>query len=471
MARGLPSVLLAALLAGALAGCGGEGDTSAGARVFKSAGCAGCHTLAAADARGTVGPNLDALKPDSAAVVRQVTNGGNGMPAFGRKLSADQIYKLAAYVKAATRGSIVVLAKFKPDRTRLSDCARGQSFTCYEQAFGNVTYYKGPKKSLALLQANMGTNSAVATNCHRIAHKMGGAAFARFKGRVGRAFAAGTAVCWSGYYHGVVEHGFAGAAKKDLAKKARAMCSEPFLRRDLFLSYQCVHGLGHGLMLYTNYDLPLSLKTCDQLSSPWDQSACTGGVFMENFTSFYKVKSKWLKSSDLLYPCDAVKDRYKYFCYYMVTSRALSLRNYDFKAIAKICRAAEWEWVSACFESFGRDASGYSGTDARLTLKLCRLAGDHQSDCVYAVARDIINNDAGRVSRAARFCNLTPHAVRARCFTGVGTVLGTLNPSYRGRVKACGRWSGRYSTECVRGALVEGPPLLTPSAAGRARRR
>jgi mono/diheme cytochrome c family protein len=47
--------------------------------------CASCHTLAAADAQGKVGPNLDQLKPPAALVFDAVVNGrqrGNGtMPA------------------------------------------------------------------------------------------------------------------------------------------------------------------------------------------------------------------------------------------------------------------------------------------------------------------------------------------------------------------------------------------------------
>src|SRR5205085_8412705 len=49
--------------------------------IFKS-NCSTCHTLAAASAKGTVGPNLDKLKPPLAIVKRQVTNGGAVMPAF-----------------------------------------------------------------------------------------------------------------------------------------------------------------------------------------------------------------------------------------------------------------------------------------------------------------------------------------------------------------------------------------------------
>ena len=72
-----------------------------GAKIFKGAGCAGCHTLAAAGATGTVGPNLDQLKPPTAAVVTQVTNGGAQMPAFKGKLSEAQIQAVAEYVSSS----------------------------------------------------------------------------------------------------------------------------------------------------------------------------------------------------------------------------------------------------------------------------------------------------------------------------------------------------------------------------------
>ena len=63
--------------------------------------CASCHTLAAAHAKGTVGPNLDQLKPSQSVVDHQVTNGGGGMPAFGGRLSAKQIAAVAQYVASS----------------------------------------------------------------------------------------------------------------------------------------------------------------------------------------------------------------------------------------------------------------------------------------------------------------------------------------------------------------------------------
>jgi mono/diheme cytochrome c family protein len=81
------------------AAAGGTGD---GAKLFAQ-NCASCHTLAAAHATGTVGPNLDQLEPTKSVVMRQVTNGGGGMPTFGGRLSKAEIAAIAAYVAAASR--------------------------------------------------------------------------------------------------------------------------------------------------------------------------------------------------------------------------------------------------------------------------------------------------------------------------------------------------------------------------------
>jgi mono/diheme cytochrome c family protein len=81
-----------------------NGDASAGKSVFASAGCAGCHTLADANAHGNVGPNLDQAKPALSLVVTRVTKGAGAMPSFKGQLSDKQIADVAAYVVKATGG-------------------------------------------------------------------------------------------------------------------------------------------------------------------------------------------------------------------------------------------------------------------------------------------------------------------------------------------------------------------------------
>ena len=79
---------------------GGQAAAPNGKQVFASAGCGSCHTLKAAGAPGTVGPNLDAAKPAESLVETQVTNGGGVMPAFKNTLTPAQIKAVAQFVSS-----------------------------------------------------------------------------------------------------------------------------------------------------------------------------------------------------------------------------------------------------------------------------------------------------------------------------------------------------------------------------------
>jgi mono/diheme cytochrome c family protein len=75
-------------------------NISAGAGVFRQAGCGSCHTMKAAGADGVIGPNLDETRPGYETVRSQVARGGGGMPAFGDSLTPSQIQDVAAFVAA-----------------------------------------------------------------------------------------------------------------------------------------------------------------------------------------------------------------------------------------------------------------------------------------------------------------------------------------------------------------------------------
>lgn len=85
-------------------GGGGDAQNAAGLQVFVSSGCSGCHTLGAAGASGTVGPNLDQTKPTEALAKDRVTNGFGAMPAFGSQLTPDQIDAVASFVSDSAGG-------------------------------------------------------------------------------------------------------------------------------------------------------------------------------------------------------------------------------------------------------------------------------------------------------------------------------------------------------------------------------
>jgi cytochrome c553 len=454
----LGGALLAIVLLSAGCGSGGSGSQNAalasspGAKVFKTAGCVGCHTLEAANARGQVGPNLDELKPDKETVAHQVRIGGNGMPSFGSRLSSRQIEEVASFVSSAAKSS-GNFPTFKPDNTTIADCEKSSKPFCFRQAFGNLAYKEGPEKALVTLGQDDKSIPGVHADCHQISHWVGHAGLAYYKNDAGVALSHGAMTCNSGYYHGVMQLAFAGLPKPAVVAKARKLCTNPAINTSDFLLYQCVHGLGHGLMIYSGDDLPWSLKTCHKLQNEFDRISCTGGVFMQNLDTTMGV-SRYLSNTNPLYPCNIVQGQDKYYCYLQVTSRILTLDGYNWTKTAQWCRKAEKGWVETCFESYGRDASGSTQYHPTATIQVCRKAGKNASGCIYGASRDYANNYAGSM-QSVSVCTASPTAWKARCYEGTGTILGALHRSTQDRTSACQAIVPKaYVRSCLKGAAV-----------------
>jgi mono/diheme cytochrome c family protein len=72
----------------AAAGCGDHRTDSRrlladGRRIFVSAGCGSCHTVASVGTHGTIGPNFDTSEQlDRAQIRGQLNQGVGGMPSF-----------------------------------------------------------------------------------------------------------------------------------------------------------------------------------------------------------------------------------------------------------------------------------------------------------------------------------------------------------------------------------------------------
>ena len=271
-----------------------------------------------------------------------------------------------------------IAGKFVPDTTNLDDCDAADR-RCVEQGFGNLAYSEGPKAALALFDRRRVTERTVTTDCHRIAHIIGSASLLYFKGNVAQTYAHGSPSCTSGYYHGILERAFTNVfTTRGLVRVARSLCRDAGVRRRGFLDYQCDHGLGHGLMIQTGYDLPTALAVCRGLQTRWDEVSCAGGAFMENGSTVYGMRSQWLKSDDPIYPCRAIKLRNRASCFLRVTTQILrvdQVRLRENSANVSLARAEMaplllpllWARCGAC--------RGWEGRADPPALSACRLRG------------------------------------------------------------------------------------------------
>src|SRR5207247_7089866 len=102
-----------ASVAGKPVAAGGGAQPTSGKDIFV-ANCGSCHTLADAGTSGTVGPNLDQLKPAFARVEKQVINGGAVMPAFKGTLTPAQIKAVAKYVSSVAGKKSLLACRPRP---------------------------------------------------------------------------------------------------------------------------------------------------------------------------------------------------------------------------------------------------------------------------------------------------------------------------------------------------------------------
>jgi cbb3-type cytochrome c oxidase subunit III len=100
LVKGADADAVAAYVA-AVAGMAVASKSSTSGKDIFVANCGSCHTLKDAGTSGTVGPNLDQLKPSQEIVQHQVINGGGAMPAFKGTLTPEQITAVAKYVSSA----------------------------------------------------------------------------------------------------------------------------------------------------------------------------------------------------------------------------------------------------------------------------------------------------------------------------------------------------------------------------------
>ena len=283
----------------------------------------------------------------------------------------------------------------------------GEKYTCFDAFLKDTVAQHSPEVAFQYLKAMYYTVPVVKNYCHPYTHTIGHAAVQKYQ-TLAEAYKHGDNFCWSGYYHGVMEQISKNIGSENLPKQMDQICKDvPGKEKYSFDYYNCVHGMGHGVMAITTNELFQSLKLCDHLTGRWEQESCYGGVFMENvIVDNLNHFTKYLKPKEPLYPCNAVETPYKQQCYLMQTSYMLKVTRYDFTKVFKLCEQADKDFVTTCYESLGRDASGSTVSNGVNARDLCLLGKDftQQSHCVIGAVKDFVSYFHSDV-QAKAFCN------------------------------------------------------------------
>lgn len=305
---------------------------------------------------------------------------------------------------AITIPVLIITQPNKPDANQHTEHASSEvnlthcstEDTCkQEEHYRQIVETTGVKEAFTQLRADYEVDESVRSNCHPLAHVIGRVAGLKFA-TVSAAYAEGDEFCWSGYYHGVMEAILSKMKPEDVGGKLNEICAD--LRDSKMYSfdhYNCVHGLGHGVMLITGHELFDSLRTCDNLADSWERESCYGGVYMENIMASTNPnhRTSYINNNQPLYPCTAVAEKYKQQCYLMQTSHALTVVGGDFAQVFSLCGGIEAIYQATCYQSLGRDASGRSISNAATTHTTCLLGPNTAAvtNCMVGAVKDFVS--------------------------------------------------------------------------------
>lgn len=248
-------------------------------------------------------------------------------------------------------------------------------------------------------------------DCHNRAHQFGRMSYEKFGDEV---LKLNLPECHSGFYHGAIEAYFKKNGTDNLKDKLSVICPSNL---NVFFTHQCRHGIGHGLMAWSSYDLPSTLDYCSLIDDDLGKSSCRSGAFMENIvgslTESPEAKAlghftKYL-SDDPQYPCNVVKDEYKGDCYFLQTDRMFSLSRTGFQGVVDECMKTPEHLHYICFASMGRTVGGVDRGRPEQAIRDCQLIPNHTDrvQCITAVAKDYLWDPSGQEG-GLRFCSLVP---------------------------------------------------------------
>ena len=260
----------------------------------------------------------------------------------------------------------------------------------------------GPSGALRVLKQ---IESDTGGDCHNRAHEAGRMAYELFGPA---AFALASHECQSGGFHGATEALFASRGTANLAEDVAVLCAGA---ANAFVRHQCLHGIGHGIMAWSNYELHQSLELCDSVPATLDRQSCYSGVFMENVVGGLSGQmghtTEYLRPDDPVYPCDVVADRYRADCYFYQTSHMVRVLDYDMAAVARLCADAPAGSVHHCFGSYGRDAATVARNDPAASIEYCKhaAAADQNAACTRGAVQNGFWEKPGAPG-AASYCAL-----------------------------------------------------------------
>jgi hypothetical protein len=392
--------------------------------------------------------------------------------------------ELSAALEANDSAAVAAFAKA---RCRLLQGAKRKS--CLEDILLQLTKDNHVKVALGALNLLGQDDDDISRFGHDYSHVIGINAWTPGE-NIGEVYLSCSELFQSGCYHGVIQAVFANQGT-DSASIASLCSQTPGINTSAWLRFQCVHGIGHGLLQTYTMNLPRALHGCDMLGSAWDAESCYGGAFMEfivggrgqshhatpaaakdsggaeedhstmdhgppghhaaspdTFPAF-KVR----EPSDLLYPCSVLREQYHRACYQMQAGLIVERTGLDFLKVAMVCDTAPEPMQKVCYQGIGTYVSGVTNREPNEAIRLCSLgSAKHRPFCFIGLVKNFVDVTANPDDGLALCRRLGPADIATACYVAVGEEASVLYSAMPEREAVCAKVETRYHNACRFGA-------------------
>jgi hypothetical protein len=285
-----------------------------------------------------------------------------------------------------------------------------EEYAFLETGYAKILNDHNPRAALSILREQTAINPRVLRSCHALVHSLGHEAYEKYKD-FGEAMSYQNELCNSGYIHGVIEKHF--TAESDIGSAMTNVCDSYV--RGSFVRWQCTHGIGHGLMYYSNNDLPNTLALCDTLPDSLDQSVCRNGVFMENFNTDHKVHaSSYLRDDDSFFPCGEQTEKHKSDCYLYAPTHYLTRHKNEYTKALDWCRGAVEKFIETCAQGVGSQAMKENISTPDLVETACESDEELRESCLRGMV-ELYAFHHGAIEPAEALCKILKGKNQAPC--------------------------------------------------------
>jgi len=316
------------------------------------------------------------------------------------------------------RQDVVALTKKASER-----CAKPQhnKEQCYARELEKVAFAYGRDDAIAVLNS-LRANYATEYECHFIAHGIGWGLYKRDPARWREQALADSGDCNYGIFHGIMEYYAAELPKEErLTDNIISICGQK-------PTADCLHSIGHVLMVMENGDTNKALTDCDSYVDGLQRSRCYSGVFMEVLTGYMLVEHKLAPQSYL---------------------------DWDAKMgeFGSICRSYSLDRAAMCWQEIIHPAIVVFEYDAKKVISFCKNAPFHQAqeNCIGHAIGILTVHRNFNLEEARDVCAVFPQDrdfIRRCYITLVGTQLEE-GIEYRHKsVEFCNSIEAQYQSDC-----------------------